>query len=267
MRLFVTDLDGTLLNEKLQLDPENERAIRSLKESGIEICFASGRSDGDIVHIANWLGGGIHRISNNGAVVRTKDGRTIANTAFDAALAKEMSRTLYEHEESTILTFDDEGGVYVPCFTERSAPFVERMYVPVTERSTLLADIGEKLLPGKFSAFGEMKKLEALQRTMVRLYGNSIDTYKSDVDCIDFMPRGVDKGKGLAALLAELGLSAEQTACVGDSQNDISMLVMTNNSFAMSHANSDVRASAAASAVSVAEAVDKLLSDQKQPRT
>jgi hydroxymethylpyrimidine pyrophosphatase-like HAD family hydrolase len=42
-------------------------------------------------------------------------------------------------------------------------------------------------------------------------------------DRLMIMPRGVDKGRGLAELLSSLGLTGGETTCIGDGENDLPM--------------------------------------------
>ena len=44
-RMVVTDLDGTLLNNKKQVSEANVKAIQNLKDQNITFVMATGRSD------------------------------------------------------------------------------------------------------------------------------------------------------------------------------------------------------------------------------
>ncbi len=44
-KLFVTDLDGTLLNDIRQIAPQDLAALAGLRRAGVQIAFATGRSD------------------------------------------------------------------------------------------------------------------------------------------------------------------------------------------------------------------------------
>ncbi|WKL00411.1 HAD hydrolase family protein [Paenibacillus amylolyticus] len=43
MKLFATDLDGTLLNIDSQISPENAAAIQKAQQSGMKVTIATGR--------------------------------------------------------------------------------------------------------------------------------------------------------------------------------------------------------------------------------
>jgi len=258
MRLFVTDLDGTLLNHGKTIEPQDEDAISGLLARGVEVCFASGRSDGDIAFIAGWFDGAIHRISHNGAIVRRKDGALLGTETFELDTAAAIDELVHRYEGLVVFTGDREGEVWLRESDARTRPYEERLYVRVRVRDGAPNDIGRTLVPGKFSIFGETDLLRRVERDVMERFGGSVDSFRSDVDCVDFMPKGVSKGTGLERLLAAIGGAPERTACVGDSHNDIAMLAMTPFGFAMSHAHADVRRSAAHGATSVADVVARL---------
>lgn len=54
--LFVTDLDGTLLNDQKRIDPENLAALARLREMGILVVLATGRSNHSLAMLWENLG-------------------------------------------------------------------------------------------------------------------------------------------------------------------------------------------------------------------
>ena len=59
---------------------------------------------------------------------------------------------------------------------------------------------------------------------------------------VEFNCPGVSKGKALSAIMAEFGLSAEEIAVIGDGGNDVSMLSLTPNSYAVRNACAQAKA-------------------------
>ena len=55
-RLICLDLDGTLLNDEKEIDPEDIREIREASEKGIEIALVTGRMPAATEPIAKKLG-------------------------------------------------------------------------------------------------------------------------------------------------------------------------------------------------------------------
>jgi len=253
IKLIITDLDGTLVHHHKDIRDEDIAAMREAAGKGVAFAVASGRMQPEIAAITERLGIGAHAISQNGAYVHLEDGGLLRSHAFGRGLALELLEALAATGHQPMLAGPDRYAV------ERLTPHAEklrgRLLAPLDEIPDVRERLGTSFACGKMSLFGE---LEALKRTRLELaerFGGTIDTYVSDIDCVDFMPAGVSKGAGVRALLERLSLRPEEAACIGDSFNDLSMFAETPNSFAMAGSHADVRARAARTVRGVAEAV------------
>ncbi len=257
IKLIVSDLDGTLLNHAKRVEKTDRAALAQAEKAGIAICLASGRMDRELQLVMEEAGGCYHRISQNGAYVYTRDAKLLAAKSFEPGVARELYRMAQPYDLVGLICVGQT--IYIPRRTEASARIEARMFEPFCERADIVDAIGPGLVPCKLSFFGEMARLTRMQAEMNARFSGRIDTYVSDVDCLDVMPSAVSKGAGLEVLIAELGIRPEEVACVGDSFNDVSMFALTPHSFAMAHSHPDVKRAAARVVRSVAEAVDWVL--------
>ena len=69
IKLIVSDLDGSLLDENSKLNPEFFEVFEELKKRGILFCAASGRSYWSIVEHFEKIREDIYIISSNGAML------------------------------------------------------------------------------------------------------------------------------------------------------------------------------------------------------
>src|SRR5215471_16210830 len=76
IRLIAIDLDGTLLNSKVELSQENCDALWRAHEAGIEIVLGTGRRHDFALPFAKSLGFDLWMFSSNGAVTRSTRGET-----------------------------------------------------------------------------------------------------------------------------------------------------------------------------------------------
>jgi HAD superfamily hydrolase (TIGR01484 family) len=74
IRLIAIDIDGTLLDSKVEISPANLNALRRAHEAGIEIVLGTGRRHKFALPIAESLGFDLWLISSNGAVTRSTRG-------------------------------------------------------------------------------------------------------------------------------------------------------------------------------------------------
>ena len=70
IKLVVTDLDGTLLNQEKKITEENRSSITRLREQGISLCLCTGRIYGSAAMISEELGNDFPIISCNGALIK-----------------------------------------------------------------------------------------------------------------------------------------------------------------------------------------------------
>nr|WP_238333209.1 HAD hydrolase family protein [Brevibacillus laterosporus] len=88
--MFVSDLDGTLFQDKIGVSERDKQALTSLYNQGVEICLASGRMDQELVKVSQELGFECHRVSQNGAFVRRASGKQLFEGAFLPTIAKKI---------------------------------------------------------------------------------------------------------------------------------------------------------------------------------
>ena len=69
-KLFVADMDGTLLNDDKKLSDKNIQTIKILQDFGIKFAVATGRHDSMIKSYLKHLDLHVPVISCNGAIVR-----------------------------------------------------------------------------------------------------------------------------------------------------------------------------------------------------
>ncbi|MEK3724818.1 HAD family hydrolase [Paenibacillus sp. FSL H8-0034] len=253
IKLIISDLDGTLLHNSRHIKPEDQAALHNALASGITVSFASGRMHPEIVHVSNRLGLSAHAVSQNGAFVHTKDHEIILQDIFETSLVRQLAQAA---EGTSIYTLLNGPDYYVTTVMNEGYAAIEaNLLAPLRVMPHAVEALGSELMCCKVSYQGEMEHLLAFKQELLSTHGDKIDAYISDVRCMDVMPRHVSKGAGIQTLLSYSGIRADETICIGDSFNDISMFGTIPNSFAMSTSHPEVQANAAYVVDSVAEAI------------
>ncbi|MBM7704713.1 Cof-type HAD-IIB family hydrolase [Metabacillus iocasae] len=262
IKLFVSDLDGTLLNESKAVEQHNIDALKQLREQSIDICLASGRMDNEILKIANDVEDSFHRISQNGAYVMTNENHSLHEKVFEHEVASKLYSLTRLPDKLTIVCSNHTN------FVEEKTEIVEQieklMFFPIEVEAAMQTEIGVSLAPSKITVLGEDAGLLTLQRELAEAFPNEIDTYISAPKCLDIMPKSISKGNAIQLLIEHLQIKPKEVACIGDSFNDIPMFKLTPNSFAMSTAPEAVKKEAAHVVDSVSEAIQIVLK-QNEP--
>jgi len=264
IKLFVSDLDGTLLKKDITITESDKKALEALKLGGAQIAIATGRMDIEIKKIQKMIEESFHRISQNGAFAYTKDDLLLHKNTFNATTAKNLFSLI--RKTSFIHLVTDEHCNY----TEVWHPFFDKVktkaLAPLKENQNLFNDIGNSINPSKFIILGEYDKINAFQQTLKEEFPHEIETYISDKQCLDIMPKNISKGSAVKALMSQFDLKENEVACIGDSFNDVPMLEMTPYSFAMENALPGVKEKANYIVKSVSEAIEIILKINSQEK-
>lgn len=257
IKMLVSDLDGTLIDKKNQVAPQDVKAMKKLRAHDVDICLASGRMDNEIMEVAKVIGDQYHRVSQNGAFVITNEHVSLHSQTFEHELAKRLYESTCSDRNITIICSDNTN--FVAQIDDVIRKIEERFFFPIKEEGDMVKAIGKSLAPSKITVLGHHEVISEMQQAIQDVFHEDVDTFVSEEGCLDIMPKNISKGNALLILLKHLQLKPEEIACIGDSFNDIPMFKLTPNSFAMSHAHEDVKKEAAYVVETVSEAVKMIL--------
>ncbi|MFX3625589.1 MAG: HAD family hydrolase [Ectobacillus sp.] len=256
VKLFVSDLDDTLVYNASEIHVQDIRALQWLAEQGTEICFSSGRFAHRIHDTVGALGVPYHTSSLNGAFLTTKEGHTIHESVFERELAREIYDYIQQKEMADIIC------AHTTRYTKRKKEvhrlFEHKNNVTIIEHTTIEEELGVTVHPSKFFLYGEADVIMELDNELKEVFREKAEIVISGPGYVDIMPRGISKGRALLALMQHLRLEPHEVACIGDSFNDISMFEVTPHSFTLHHAHPLVKEKAKYVVRSVEEAIIKL---------
>ena len=234
VKLFVSDLDGTMLPDGNVVSAENIAAVRRAVEAGVMVTIATGRMFEAALPVARALGVDVPIISYNGGLIKSPSGRVYEEHTVDSALAH------------NIIAFCKERGWYIQSYSGGVLRYVEACDEShFYENSQKLT--GEAVgWDGLFAhTEGNCKLLLVTKELSVTLaraeavlaaFGERVDVTRS-ADClIEIVPKGVSKASALMSLAAKLGIAIEETMAIGDAYNDLPMLKAAGKSIAMGNA-------------------------------
>ena len=89
IKMFASDLDGTLLNALHEADGTIRRAIRELTEAGLHVVPATGRSTLPIGE-HGFTGLALDACCSNGSIVRDSHGEVLKTWTIDPQITEEL---------------------------------------------------------------------------------------------------------------------------------------------------------------------------------
>lgn len=257
IKLFVSDIDGTLMDRSKQIRKADIDAIRLAYQQGIHLCLASGRMHEEIKVVMELLNVPCYAICQNGAAIVDLDGTVIHSSQFPPDLALAVRQMTATADLVTVICGSE--GNYVAEQTAETERVGQRFLTPLIERREVMADMANGMPVTKFSIYGEVPLLERMLEALDQRFAQRVTASFSDPDGIDVMPGGVDKGAAVEALMQLLDIRREETACIGDSFNDLAMFRSCSRSYAMAHAHDTVITTATHQAETVGQALHELL--------
>ncbi|MBO1624705.1 HAD family hydrolase [Bacillus arachidis] len=256
IKLFVSDLDDTLVYNVSHIHKEDEKALCWLAEKGTNICFASGRFTHRIQDVVRRFGFPYYTTGLNGATMLLPNGQIFHESKFNDQVAQEIYRYIHEKRLADIVCAKEQR--YTKKKNEHHYAFEEYMSVHIAEIETLEEEFGKTVHPSKLFVYGEAGKIVTLDEELRETFHEQAEIFISGKGYVDIMPIGVSKGSALKRLMEHLNIEAHEVACIGDSFNDISMFTVTPHSFALHHAHPYVKEKARHVVRSVEEAIMKL---------
>src|SRR5258708_25066744 len=106
VRLIALDIDGTLLDSRWQLPDANRAAIAEATRRGIEVALVTGRRYDFAMPEARKLDSPLTMIVNNGALIRSKAGRTHLRHLLPKHTAAEVWHLTREEREGGAVVFE-----------------------------------------------------------------------------------------------------------------------------------------------------------------
>ncbi|MFO6422684.1 HAD family hydrolase [Motilimonas sp. KMU-193] len=235
--LFVSDLDGTLLQEDHSLAAETIAAIRNLHDAGRTFAIATGRHHTDVADLAKKIDRPIGMISCNGGMAIAPNGDIIAS----AYIPDSITQDLVHHPMPE--------GVFLNMYTDynwyatETNPKLEAYSEKAGFKCELVTPqfIQDKRAV-KFFLWGDRNGLLALQAELKTKYKGQLDCLFSLPHCLELMPKGISKATAVDALCKHLNLTATHVMAFGDGENDIEMLQYAAHPKVMLNAAESVKA-------------------------
>jgi hydroxymethylpyrimidine pyrophosphatase-like HAD family hydrolase len=261
IRLIISDVDGTLLDQHGALPPANLGALAAAVAGGARLALATIRKRDSAEQVARLLGVPCALICDGGATIYDTDGARIHSITIPIELARAIAALADEHRLPLVVTIDD-----LNYYTPGSHPLAHIVAAGVDVPSSLAAldrppsrlivrgAAGVELLMGTFA--------DAPLR-FVRHYAPDGALYDAVIT-----QRDATKESALDRLCRHLGVEPADVLALGDAEADIGMLRLAGVGVAVGNAHPHVKAAADwvapdAAAAGVAAAVRRFVLDRQ----
>ena len=196
VKLFVSDLDGTMLPSRSAVSPENVAAVRRAAEAGVVVTIATGRMFEAALPVAEALGLDVPIISYNGALIKSPSGRVYEEHTLDAQLARDI--IMFCHARDWYIQEYSGGQLRYEKACDESRAYEASQGVPglAVGRDGMLAHAAGncKLLLATRGREITIARAEEVRAA----FGAQVDVTRSADTLVEIVPKGISKASALA---------------------------------------------------------------------
>ncbi len=255
IRLVTCDLDGTLLPHG-QWAPSDEifDIIPRLKAHGIAFAAASGRQYHSLRRLFAPVAQDILYIGENGAVVY--DGDTLlSSTQVDTAVAHELIADIVAIPDAEVMI----SGTTACYLIAKTDAFVQHIREVLKFDAVVVGDASEIPEPIIKISACRYAGAAALYPVLAPAWEHRFNMAIAGHEWLDFTLS--DKGTGLSALCAHLGITPAEVMSFGDNFNDLPLLLKAGHPYIMENACDELRARFPAHCTRVEDTLQDFLQD------
>lgn len=237
IKLIVTDLDGTLLDDHKNMPGEMPAILDELDARGIHFVAASGRQFYNIRAQFQGMENRIDYIAENGGMVAIRD-QIIFCDAIDKALLRELVEVIRRKDGCWGILCGKECAYYEDDFEEMTTN-VNMYYKENRLVDDLMAYIDADVIC-KIAVYAS-HTAETTAYPALLPYADRMQVALSGDCWVDVMNSTITKGEALKVLLDHYQLSPEECMGFGDYLNDLPLLKVCGHPYSMDNGHPDLR--------------------------
>ena len=261
VQIIASDMDGTLLNDKMVISKRNAAAVKEAQKQGIHFIVSTGRAYDEVKPLITEAGFNCPMITLNGAFVLDENGKEISAAPIPDSIAKKIMLTLKKN------------GLYFEVITAKGV-CSDNKAKRIENFAELLASISPDTLY-KLAVTLASARMELMNINYVDNYMDLVDDPKTVIGkIVVFSPEGqkvlgpikdelskndnlvitssgpgnieinhvnAQKGVALQAYADSLNIPMDNVMAIGDNNNDVSMLKAAGISYAMGNGSDEVK--------------------------
>ncbi|WP_027119861.1 Cof-type HAD-IIB family hydrolase [[Mycoplasma] testudinis] len=249
-KIFVFDVDGTLLNDQKMLMPGTVKAVQALLQKGHHILLSSGRIPAATryyyrrLNLVDYIIGGCGSAIYNITTKRYIKARPFSQSLVEEFIgyAKELHREILLTNGEDILRFyfgnDPIQDIDDPAF------FRGRSESHIYDSFSKWEHLKNSFKVIQMSIKAESEVVAEWVEYLQNKHGNQVTIALGSKVNIDISPLGVSKSSALAVICKQLQISTDNLYVFGDSANDVSSFLLSGTAVAMGNAPESVQAMA-----------------------
>ena len=238
IKLFLADVDGTLVTREKILTDRAIRAVRAMRDRGIKFAITSGRPPKGMAMLIGPLAIDTPIAGFNGGAWTKPDLSLIETKTLPRDVALQTIDIIEKNGLDVWVYNGNEWRVH-----DKDAPHVAREEWTVKFPPTIVSDIRANLdQVVKIVGIGDdLPRVEQAEKQAQETLGSHASAARSQPYYLDVTHPEANKGFVVDYLANHLGVAPDQMATIGDQPNDTLMFRKTKLSIAMGNASDEVK--------------------------
>lgn len=239
VKLFISDIDGTLLEAGKNISEKNIVAVKKMVDAGIIVTIATGRMYRATLPVAKVLGVDVPIITYNGALIKSVSGKILYENPLPSEIVVELTN-FFEKNGWYIQNYSEDN-LYFPVYNEY-AKFYEQNQKVTGET------VGWDKMRTKTSHVCKMLNItnglaetEKISEIVRAEFGEKISVTRSTPIFNEIVCPGVSKAAAIKILAKKFNTDISEVIAIGDSNNDLPMLKAAGKSIAMGNASDEIK--------------------------
>lgn len=247
IKLIALDLDGTIVNEQLEISPATmAMLVRVQQEKGVKVILATGRMFPSTIPFARTLGLLDPVISYQGAMIRDisqmlddiHQHPILFHQGIDLEVARAIVDLVHEYDYHTNLYVNDQ--LFTTHWNPNSRYYQTISGVVPQEAKNLHPVLTAP--PSKIMIIDE-RSAEIVEQLKAR-FSAHVSICRSRRNYCEIVHASVSKWTALQSLMQQWQIEPEEVMAIGDQENDLSMIIGAGVGIAMGNAPDHVKARA-----------------------
>ena len=242
IKMIVTDLDGTFLNENREVSVANRETILKLKKQDYIICIASGRPYVNVYNLADSIFDDFHNvylITNTGANVDDLElNKNISSNNLSTANYNEIKSYLKNSNVEFVGYTENELCSFTNVFNDAMKHDQAILQMPLLKVN--IEEYDNKIC--RYNIMGTKKDIdEAIKKIPMNIL-NKYYYVRNESFSFEILNKNSGKANALIALANYLNLNLDdQVITIGDNYNDLEMLKVTKHSVCMGQSDDTIK--------------------------
>ncbi len=243
MRVFFSDLDGTLLTSENIVSARTREAINAFVAAGNKFVICTGRPLSNAVRMQQRFGldfpGSLLSAFNGAVLYDTARKTVIHETGIPVGLVGEIFDLAWSMDIFCV-TYRDHY-IISPEYTEDLEYYLGQIDMPVILNRDVTSELTQP--PWKIIAIDLQGpgRLQIFKQAMDAHFGRTVRTVFSSDIYLEIFPSDAGKGNALVRLCEILGVPLENSLAAGDEENDLSMIRAAGTGIAMCNGSKVVK--------------------------